>query len=241
MGLTHAAYFLPWASRLPHRHTRALRPCRIAGLRHPAQERRPRRGLTQPYALLGWPSASRPELRYRARYFGPDGKRKGKAFPDGQKRLAEQWLSKVTADVACGDYIDPAASRTPFQTFVEGARESERGPEHPGVDAVSAQAACSPAHMQEFVSQLEASGMSGAYARVIFSNVRVDDGYLCRNPCHSRTVTLPGMWTRRVVPWQPDRVFARRGAMVERFGPWRKWAPDAACARARSSDCPWPS
>jgi integrase len=82
-----------------------------------------------------------------------------------------------------------------------------------------------PSHMREFVTQLEASGVSGAYARVIFSNVRailsaaVEDGYLRRNPCHSRTVTLPEMGTRRVVPWEPNRVFAMRAAMIERFRP----------------------
>lgn len=82
------------------------------------------------------------------------------------------------------------------------AREPERGPKHPGLDAVSAQVARLPADrvaapgvvpaqpFREFVTQLEASGMSGAYARVIFSNVRailsaaVEDGYLRRNPCN---------------------------------------------------------
>jgi integrase len=60
---------------------------------------------------------------------------------------------------------------------------------------------------------------------VIFSNVRavlsaaVEDGYLRRNPCNSRTVTLPEMGMRRVVPWEPGRVFAMRAAMVERFRP----------------------
>src|SRR5690348_18234269 len=66
-------------------------------------------------------------MRYRARYFAPDGKRKGKSFPDGQKRLAEQWPSKVTADVARGDYIDPNASRTSFQEFAEGWLASQSG------------------------------------------------------------------------------------------------------------------
>lgn len=82
-----------------------------------------------------------------------------------------------------------------------------------------------PSHIREFVTQLEASGMSGSYARVVFSNVRailsaaVEDGYLPRNPCNSRTVTLPEMGARRVVPWLPERVFAMRGALVERFRP----------------------
>ncbi|MER7576334.1 tyrosine-type recombinase/integrase [Streptomyces sp. NPDC126514] len=177
-------------------------------------------------------------LRYRARYFAPDGKRKGKSFPDGQKRLAEQWLSKVTADVARGDYIDPNASRTSFQEFAEGWLASQSGDPNTRASMQSqlrlhafprigsrALGSFQPSHIRAFVTQLEASGMSGAYARVIFSNVRavlsaaVEDGYLRRNPCNSRTVTLPEMGMRRVVPWQPDRVFAMRAAMVERFRP----------------------
>jgi integrase len=141
-------------------------------------------------------------MRYRARYFTPDGKRKEKSFPDGQKRHAEQWLSTMQADAARGDFIDPNASRTSFQTFAETWLA-----------------------IRDFVTQPEATGTSGAYARVIFSNVRavlsaaVEDGCLRRNPCHSRTVTQPAMGARRVVPWAPRRVFAVRASMVERFRP----------------------
>jgi integrase len=80
-----------------------------------------------------------------------------------------------------------------------------------------------PSHIREFVAKLESSGMSGSYARVIFSNVRailsaaVDDQHILRNPCHARTVSLPEMGARRVVPWTPERVFAVRAAMVERY------------------------
>ncbi|MGW3710012.1 tyrosine-type recombinase/integrase [Streptomyces albogriseolus] len=175
-------------------------------------------------------------MRYRARYFTPDGKRKGKSFPDGQKRLAEQWLSSITADVARGDFIDPNASRTTFQEFAEKWLASQSGDPNtrasmdsqlrlhafPRIGARQL-GSFQPSHIREFVTQLEASGMSGAYARVIFSNVRavlsaaVEDGCLRRNPCNSRTVTPPELGTRRVVPWPPERVFAMRAAMVERF------------------------
>lgn len=80
-----------------------------------------------------------------------------------------------------------------------------------------------PSHIREFVSKLEASGMSGSYARVIFSNVRailsaaVDNQDILRNPCHARTVSLPEMGARRVIPWTPERVFAVRSAMAQRF------------------------
>ncbi|QFQ98364.1 site-specific integrase [Streptomyces phaeolivaceus] len=177
-------------------------------------------------------------LRYRARYFAPDGKRKSKSFADGQRRLAEQWLSNISADVARGQYIDPNAAKTSFQDFAEKWLESQSGDPNTRASMQSQLklhafprigarplGGFQPSHIREFVTQLEASGMSGSYARVIFSNVRailsaaVEDGYLPRNPCNSRTVTLPEMGARRVVPWLPERVFAMRGALVERFRP----------------------
>ncbi|MGW8327959.1 tyrosine-type recombinase/integrase [Streptomyces sp. NPDC055897] len=177
-------------------------------------------------------------LRYQARYVDPDGKRKSKSFSDGQKRLAEQWLSTLQADVARGDFIDPNASRTTFQQFAETWLANQSGDPNTRASMKSQLTlhafprigarqlgSFQPSHIRTFVTQLEETGMSGSYARVIFSNVRsvlsaaVEDGCLRRNPCNSRTVTLPAMGARRVVPWEPERVFAVRAAMVERFRP----------------------
>lgn len=58
-------------------------------------------------------------LRYRARYVGPDGTEKAKNFPDRQKRLADQWLAHIEADMARGRYIDPHAARITFQQYAE--------------------------------------------------------------------------------------------------------------------------
>jgi hypothetical protein len=196
-------------------------------------------------------------MRYRARYFMPEGKRKEKSFPDGQKRQAEQWLSAMQADVARGDFIDPNASRTTFQAFAEKWLASQSGDPNTRASMESQlrlhafPRICArqlglfqPSHIREFVTQLEAPGMSGAYARVIFSNVRallsaaVEDGCLRRNPCNSRAATPPAIGTRRVVPWEPERVFAVSPPWSSVSGPWSTWAPDAACGRGRSSACP---
>lgn len=177
-------------------------------------------------------------MRYRARYVAPDGSEKSRSFPDGKKRLAEDWLNRIEADMSRGQYTDPKAARMTFQEFGEKWLASQSGDPNtrasmqsqlrlhafPRIGARSL-GAFQPSHIREFVTQLEASGMSGSYARVIFSNVRailsaaVEDGHIPRNPCHSRTVTLPEMGARRVVPWLPERVFAMRGAMAERFRP----------------------
>ncbi|MET7791590.1 site-specific integrase [Streptomyces sp900116325] len=175
-------------------------------------------------------------LRYQARYMGPDGQRRNKSFPDGQKRLAEQWLSGMQADVARGDFIDPNASRTTFQEFAEKWLASQSGDPNTRASMESQLklhafprigsrqlGSFQPSHIREFVTQLEGTGMSGSYARVIFSNVRavlsaaVEDGCLRQNPCNSRTVAPPAIGARRVVPWEIDRVFDVRSSMVERF------------------------
>lgn len=56
-------------------------------------------------------------LRYRARYVAPDGSEKSKSFPDRQKRLAEQWLAHIEADMSRGQYIDPNAGKITFKAF----------------------------------------------------------------------------------------------------------------------------
>ncbi|MGW0418037.1 tyrosine-type recombinase/integrase [Streptomyces sp. NPDC003015] len=132
--------------------------------------------------------------RYRARYVGPDGTEKSKSFPDRQKRLADQWLAHTEADMARGHYL---GSR-PLGSF-------------------------QPAHIRDWVRQLSENGIRGSYARTIYSNVRaalsaaVDDGHLPRNPCAARSVRPPTVDDRRVAPWTPERVFAVRAGMPERF------------------------
>lgn len=195
-------------------------------------------------------------MRYQARYLTPDGKRKNKSFPDGQKRIAEQWLSAMQADVARGDFIDPNASRTTFQEFAEKWLASQSGDPNTRASMESQLrlhafprigsrqlGSFQPSHIRELVTQLEETGMSGAYARVIFSNVRavlsaaVEDGCLRRNPCHSRTVTLPAMGARRVIPGSQSGSSPCAPPWSNGSGPWSTWAPDAACGKARSSGC----
>ena len=175
-------------------------------------------------------------MRYRARYVAPDGTEKSKSFPDRQKRQAEDWLTRIEADMSRGQYIDPQAARTTFQEFAERWLASQTS--DPNTQAsmrsqlrlhafplIGARPLGSfqPSHVREFVGELESSKVSGSYARVIFSNVRavlsaaVDDGHLPRNPCAARTVRPPVVGTKRVVPWLPERVFAVREAMTERY------------------------
>ncbi|MFF2329260.1 MULTISPECIES: tyrosine-type recombinase/integrase [unclassified Streptomyces] len=174
--------------------------------------------------------------RYRARYVGPDGTEKSKSFPDRQKRLADQWLAHTEADMARGQYIDPRAARTTFQQYAEGW-VSTQGDDPNTQASMELQlrlhafpylgtrplGSFQPAHIRDWVQQLQAKGVRGSYARTIYSNVRatlsaaVDDGHLPRNPCAARSVRPPTVDTKRVTPWSTERLFAVRAGMPERY------------------------
>ncbi|MFJ8230545.1 tyrosine-type recombinase/integrase [Streptomyces sp. NPDC094448] len=174
-------------------------------------------------------------MRYRARYIGPDGTEKSKSFPDRQKRLAERWLNETEADMARGQYIDPRAARTTFQQYAESwvvhapdpntraSMESQlRLHAYPYL-GTRPLGSFQPAHIRDWVRQLQENGIRGSYARTIYSNARavlsaaVDDGHLPRNPCAARSVRPPTVEERRVVPWTPERLFGVRAAMPERY------------------------
>ncbi|MGY0463860.1 tyrosine-type recombinase/integrase [Kitasatospora sp. cg17-2] len=174
--------------------------------------------------------------RYRARYVAPDGTEKSKSFPDRQKRLAEDWLTQIEADMARGQYIDPKASRTTFQQFAErwlNAQTTDPASQVLVETRLRLHAfprigrrpldSFRPSHIQELVKELELSPISGGYARNIYSDVRavlsaaVDDGLLNRNPCGAASVRPPAAEARRVVPWLPEQVFAVRDALPERY------------------------
>ncbi|MDT3400403.1 site-specific integrase, partial [Streptomyces sp. B1866] len=153
-----------------------------------------------------------------------------------QRRLAEQWLAQTRADMERGQYVDPTAARTTFRQYAE--KWVATAANDPNTEAsMSSQlrlhafpyigsrplASFQPEHIREWLRQMGESGVRGPYARVIYSNVRavlsaaVDDGYLSRNPCAARTVKAPVVDRKRVVPWSPERTFAVRAAMPERY------------------------
>ena len=135
-----------------------------------------------------------------------------------------------------GQYVDPQAGKITFQQYAETWLTTQ------GVDpniqaSMKSQlrlhafpylgsrplGSFQPAHIRAWVTQLDEAGLSGSYARVIYSNVRsvlsaaVDDGYLARNPCAARSVRPPAVEVRRVIPWQAEQVFAVRSALPERY------------------------
>ncbi|MEV3872854.1 site-specific integrase [Streptomyces sp. NPDC049906] len=174
-------------------------------------------------------------LRYRARYMGPDGTEKSKSFRDGQKRLAEKWLTRIEADMDSGLYTDPGAGKTTFRQYTEKWMKAQTT-DLTTRESVNVQlrrhaipylgsrplGSFKPEHIRDWLSDLERAVPAASYRRVIFSSVSavlaaaVDDEYLRRNPCRASTVTAPSRTTRRVVPWTAEQTFAvRRGLPTE--------------------------
>ncbi|WP_372408835.1 tyrosine-type recombinase/integrase [Streptomyces luteireticuli] len=175
-------------------------------------------------------------LRYRARYIGPDGTEKSKSFPDRQKRLAEQWLSHIEADMSRGQYLDPQKAKTTFKRYAEKWLTTQGGDPNTRASMTSQLrihafpyigsrplGSFQPEHIREWVTRMEESGVRGAYARTIYANARtvlsaaVDDGYLSRNPCSARSVKAPAVEAKRVVPWSVDRVLAVQSELPGRY------------------------
>lgn len=175
-------------------------------------------------------------LRYRARYVGPDGTEKSKSFRDGQKRLADQWLAHIEADMSRGQYLDPSAGRVTFRQYAEKwlttqttamtTRESVesaiRGHAIPYLGPRPL-GSFKPEHIRDWLSQLETAVPASSYRRVIYNNVAavlnaaVDDGHLAKNPCHAQSVRPPAPGIGRIVPWSAERVFAVRAGLPARY------------------------
>lgn len=64
----------------------------------------------------------RPDGKWRARYRGPDGRERARHFT--RKVDAERWLATQGADVARGEWVDPALGK---MTFVQWAERWEAG------------------------------------------------------------------------------------------------------------------
>ncbi|MFJ4947614.1 tyrosine-type recombinase/integrase [Streptomyces sp. NPDC088760] len=175
-------------------------------------------------------------LRYRARYVGPDGTEKSKSFPDGKKRLADQWLARIEADMSRGQYVDPDAGKVTFQQYAaewltgqttdpttrENTERRLRLHAFPYLGSRPL-SSLQPSDIRAWMRKLEDAGSAGSSRRVIFGNVSavlsaaVDDGRLARNPCRAGSVRRPKPSPGRVTPWSADRVFAVRRGLPERF------------------------
>ncbi|KOG30143.1 tyrosine-type recombinase/integrase [Streptomyces resistomycificus] len=175
-------------------------------------------------------------LRYRARYIGPDGTEKSKSFRDREKRLAEQWLTHIEADMSRGQYVDPRNAQTTFRQYAErwvqthtGEINSREAAErrlrlhaypHIGTRPLGS---FKPEHIRAWISALEVTVPAESHRRIIVGTVSaalsaaVEDGLLSKNPCQARTVKLPKPGKPRVHPWTASQVFGVRAALPHRY------------------------
>ncbi|MCH6159970.1 tyrosine-type recombinase/integrase [Streptomyces marispadix] len=175
-------------------------------------------------------------MRYRARYVAPDGSERSRSFPDKQKRLAEQWLAQVSADMTRGQYVDPSAGRETFRQYATNWLASQTT-DISTIDATELRlrlhvfpyigsrslSAFQPGHIRAWNKALIGAGLSASYRRVIFANVSavfaaaVDDGIIIRNPCRAGSVRAPKLDGRKLKPWTSERVFAIRASLPAEY------------------------
>ncbi|MHC0434030.1 tyrosine-type recombinase/integrase [Streptomyces sp. O3] len=175
-------------------------------------------------------------LRYRARYVGPDGTEKSKSYADGQKRLAEKWLTRTKADMDAGQYIDPKAGQITFGKYAEkylGGLTTDLGSQEVVCRRIRLHAvpylrtrpmgSFKPEHMRTWLNQLQLAVPNGTYRRAVYDsvsslfNAAVDDGVIRTNPCHAQSVKPPVPEDRLIIPWPDERVVAVRAGMPTRY------------------------
>ncbi|ARZ67226.1 integrase [Streptomyces albireticuli] len=175
-------------------------------------------------------------MRYRARYVAPDGSERSRSFPDKQKRLADSWLTQIAADLARGQYVDPAAGKVSFKQYATTWLASQTT-EESTIDAIDqrlrlhifphigsrAMSAFTPGHIRAWCRALQDDGLAPSYQRVIFANVSavfgaaLDDGVIAKNPCRASSVRPPKRETRKLKVWTEERVHAVREALPEPY------------------------
>lgn len=169
---------------------------------------------------------------YRVRWREPDGRERNKTF---QKKVeADRFCAVIAADLVKGQYVDPDAGKTPFetyakkwidaQTFEETTREAVHlrmrlhAYPHIGDRFLSD---VLPSTIQSWLRTL--GDLAPAYRKVVFANVAtifnaaVDDELIPKNPCKAPSVRKPRSDPKKFVPWTADRVRAVRDELPGRY------------------------
>jgi len=158
--------------------------------------------------------------RWRARYRDPEGHQRSRTF--ARKVEAERWLSSVLGDMARGDYLDPAGSRTEFGDYAQLWRRSQvhRATTKQTVESdlrlhllpafeTRKLGGIRPTEVQGWVKDLSTKLAPATvercyrYLAAIFAAAVADD-LIRKSPC--RGITLPSHPKARIVPWSTDNV-----------------------------------
>lgn len=175
-------------------------------------------------------------MRYKARWIGPDGREKSKAFPDRRKKEAQEWGDDQEAAIRSGTWTDPDAGRTTLAQFAEEVwlPSLTRNPTtweryeyqwrlhiKPALGGQQlGYLAAHPSVIQQWVKGLTMAASSAKVILDVLSGIlsaALDDGYISRNPVRSKSVAAPVQDQARVIPWTPAQVAAVRLALPVRY------------------------
>jgi integrase len=177
-------------------------------------------------------------LRYKVRYFDPEGQERSKSFPDKQKKRAEDFLIEMESDKREGKYVDPRAGRVLFKTVAERWTEAQtfdyttrervksRVAKHlvPFFEAKSV-GAIKPSDVQAWLRWLQENQVS-VNSRVLYFthlvsvlNFAKDDKLIVINPAQSKSVTRPREDHSQVQPWSSKRAQVVAKALPARYRP----------------------
>jgi integrase len=172
--------------------------------------------------------------RWDVRYRDPDGKQRKKTFK--REGDAKKFGNAVETDIHRGQYTDERAGKVTFKEYAEEWLQRQDWNEStaqavelrlrvhafPGLGNLQLRA-IKPETLQRWLKSL--NGLAASYRRVIATNVSsvladaVDNGKLSKNPFDTNSVrkSRPKVGTRKVVPWEAERVLAVREALPERW------------------------
>lgn len=175
-------------------------------------------------------------MRWRVRYVDPDGNPQTQAFD--KKAEADQFNTKVQAEVQRGEYIDPDAGKIKLREYAElwlerqsfdpSTREAVesrfRANVYPSIGHHELRAvAKEPSIITGWIRGRERAGLAAGTIRTIYVNLSamltaaMDDGRIARNPCKAPSVKKPPPTKRKVVAWAPERVAAVREGLPPRY------------------------
>lgn len=173
--------------------------------------------------------------RWRYRYY-VDGNEKNESF--AKKVDADNRKKAVDADLLRGTYIDPNAGKVTFYKQAEEVVKNrtldlstralmlERLAKHV-YPVIGAQEigllSRRPSLIQQLVKSMEESGLEPSYVKVIMAyvglvfSIAIDDELIVKNPTRSKTIRLPKVVAKKLVPWTADQLFGMGGALPERY------------------------
>jgi integrase len=150
---------------------------------------------------------------------------------------AEAFDAKIRAEINSGTYTDPDAGTRPFKAYAEEVlanRAVEDNTRHDmrlrferhvyaAIGGYELRVlAKRPSLVQGLIRRMERAGLAADYIGLIMANVEtvftcaVDDSLIAKNPVAAKSVTLPPVTRKKVVPWTAEQAAAMREHLPDR-------------------------